>query len=221
MNRIEPALRAAWSDTDSALLCVVIGCFVVNALLFPTLLRLWRAFFKQLVRPHSDVQQVERTSSERVVLGISLLQTMVFEALGLFCAVGAHSFAQYCGLLIAPAALMAVQLAGYNCVGFAFTGPAESRAWIRAFMASQSLLGYLIVIPTLGALFYPHFAVGFLIAAGVMYVACRILFYIKGFAFFYTSFSSLFYFFLYLCTLEIVPLAVVWALTGHLSTLFC
>lgn len=214
-------MRAAWADTDSGLLCVVMGCFVLNSLLFPTLLRLWRAFFKQLVRPHSDAQQVERTSTERVVLFVSLVQTVVFEAVGLFCATGMHTFAQYCGLVVLASALMVIQLCGYNCVGFAFTGPSESRAWVRAFLSSQSLLGYLLIIPTLGALFYEHCAGGFLIASGVMFVLCRILFYIKGFAFFYTSIASIFYFFLYLCTLEIVPLAACWALTGYFSTLFC
>lgn len=219
-ERIDPTLRATLGDVDSALLCVVLGCFVVNALLFPTLLRLWRAFFRQILRPRSDVQQAERTSSERVVMAISLVQTVAFEALALYCSTSSHGFASYCGLLVGAAALMIVQIAGYECVGFAFSSPAETRSWLRAFFASQSLLGYLLIIPALGALFYPSAATAFLIAAGVVYVACRILFYIKGFAFFYTSPASIFYFFLYLCTLEIVPLAVVWSLTGFFSTLF-
>lgn len=223
---IEPALRAVGDGADSTLLAMVLGCAVVNTLAFPILLRLWGAFFKQILHPRADMMQgAERTFSERFVLFLSLVQAVMFEGLILFRATpdipAGHSAGAFCGLALLAAAMMAVQLGGYLAVGYAFAAPGEARPWMRSFFLSQSRLGYLLVIPAFGALFYPQYSSAFLIAAAVFYVVCRILFYIKGFAFFYTSAASLFYFFLYLCTLEIVPLVVVASLTGVFSTLFC
>lgn len=221
---IEPLLRTAQSGSDSGLLALVMGCFIVNALLFPILMRLWRSFFRQLLRQRSDALPGERTSSERFVLAISLVQTLVFEGLALYCLTSpgaSRPLASMLGLTTLALLLLGVQTAGYLAVGYAFATPAETRTWLRAFFTSQSLAGYLLIIPSMGALFYPQYSHAFLIGAAAAYALCRILFYIKGFTFFYTSPASLFYFFLYLCTLEMVPLAIVASLTSIFSALFC
>lgn len=222
---IEPALRAVNTSADSGLLSVVLGVLVVCSFLFPTLLRLWRAFFKQLVRSHSDLtMQVERTINERVALFVSLLQTIVMEGLALFCVTATHGepdpLASFAGMALLAIGLMAFQLSAYYAIGFAFSSPASTQMWIRSFLTTQSLAGYLLVIPALGGLFYPNSVGLFLTVCVVVLCACRILFYIRSFAFFYTSPTSLFYFFLYLCTVEIVPVLVAWSLKGLFFSIF-
>lgn len=221
---IEPAMRMVRAAADSGLHALTLGCFVVNALLFPVMLRQWRTFFKLLLRRRFDGMQGERTLSERLVLALALVQTLIFEGLMLFCVDGApvrSPLLSVVGLTALAVLLMVVQTGGYLAVGYAFSSPDETRSWLHAFFMSQSMLSYLLILPAMAALYYPQYlAVCVVVAVGV-YVVCRILFIIKGFAFFYTSPVSLFYFFLYLCTLEIVPLAVVLSLIGPFSSILC
>ena len=42
----------------------------------------------------------------------------------------------------------------------------------------------------------------------VLYIIARVIFICKGFIVFYDNFYSLLYFILYLCTLEIAPIAI-------------
>lgn len=99
------------------------------------------------------------------------------------------------------------QLCTYSTVAYAFA-PDRSAAvrWLDGFNASQGLAGLVLVLPTLGIVFYPDAADVMLWAAAGIYVTARLIFIAKGFKIFYTGFSSLIYFILYLCTLEIVPL---------------
>ena len=222
LQGIEPTLRVIDPATDSGLLCIILGSLVVNAFVFPTLLRLWRLFFKQLIRPHSDMMQAERTINERAAMVISLLQTVIMEGLILYCTFASQTsdmphaavVASFCGVTALAAILLVAQLGAYCLIGFAFSTAAATQAWIRSFLATQSLAGYLLIIPALGGIFYPAFAGTTLTVCIIVFCLCRILFYIRSFAFFYTSPASLLYFFLYLCTVEIVPLSVVWSLKG-------
>ncbi|MDE6169760.1 MAG: DUF4271 domain-containing protein, partial [Duncaniella sp.] len=55
--------------------------------------------------------------------------------------------------------------------------------------------------------------------AVVFYFLTRILFICKGFRLFYDNFGSLLYFILYLCTLEIVPLVLIYRVILFMQTL--
>lgn len=97
------------------------------------------------------------------------------------------------------------QLCAYNAVGYAFTDNEHRRAWIRAFNASQGLLGFALMPAAIVTVFYPVAAMAALWVALALYVVARFLFIVKGFRIFYENFGSLLYFILYLCTLEIIP----------------
>ena len=102
------------------------------------------------------------------------------------------------------------QFVAYATVGYLFTQPGLSSQWMRGFNASQALLGLCLVIPTLGVLFRPEIAEVSLMLAVLLYIAARIIFICKGFKIFYHNYFSLIYFILYLCTLEIVPLLLLY-----------
>jgi len=55
-----------------------------------------------------------------------------------------------------------------------------------------------------------------LVAAG-LYICARLVFICKGFRIFYGNLSSIVYFLLYLCAVEMVPLALVAGLTYWIS----
>ncbi|MCM1036108.1 MAG: DUF4271 domain-containing protein [Bacteroides sp.] len=102
------------------------------------------------------------------------------------------------------------ELCAYSAVGYAFSTPAGRREWLRGFNASQALLGIALILPAVLAVFYPPLTAAAVTAAAALYVCARLLFIIKGFRIFYAHLGSLLYFILYLCTLEIVPVAFVY-----------
>lgn len=94
----------------------------------------------------------------------------------------------------------------YNIVGYTFTDASSKVQWLRGFKSSQALLAMLILVPSMLSLYFPSWATAMIIISVICYLIARILFICKGFKIFYTNFSSLLYFILYLCSLEIAPL---------------
>lgn len=223
IHGLEPTLRPDLTGFDSAATTAVVACFVVNALLFPVLMRLWREFFKELSHPRrrNDMAS-EHTVPERWVMAAATIQTLLMEAVVLFaaCRPEAAGFGALAALTLLTTALMASQTVGYLLVGYSFAPAGEIRPWLRAFVTSNSILGYLLAVPALGALFYPEASALFIAICALFFIGCRMLFYIKGFTIFYTSPASLFYFFLYLCTLEITPVLAVWAVARYFLNIF-
>lgn len=224
-NGLEPILRPPSAANDSALLLTLMAILAVNLLLAPTLLRLARMFFKQLMRTHREALPGERTLGERLVVIVGVVQTLVFEALMLYCAAGADEMpplASVGGLSLLTLALFATQYCGYALTGYAFAPSGEdTRTWLAAMLITQACAGFLLIIPAMGALFYPGLLGAFVATGTAIYIAGRLPLYIRGFRIFYTSPASVVYFFLYLCTLEIVPVIGVLSLTGFFSSLFC
>jgi len=221
---IEPLLRAPVAANDSALLIVLTAVMVANFFCAPTLSRIAGQFFKQLFRTRREALPGEKTIAERIVVALAVGQMLTFEALTLYCACGAAGMpplASLGGLLILVGALLAVQTVGYALTGYAFADAEQTRLWLSAFMVTQAVAGFMLIIPALGALFYPRLLTLFLCLAGAVFIGCRIPLYIREFRIFYTSSASLVYFFLYLCTLEIVPIIAVLSLAGTFSSLFC
>ena len=108
------------------------------------------------------------------------------------------------------AAYYIFQLAAYNTVGYIFTSTERRSAWIAGFNASQSMLGIALIIPVLLAVFYPAADKAVIVIAASLYFIARLLFIVKGFRIFFINFSSLLYFILYLCALEIIPVLFVY-----------
>ncbi|MDE6191621.1 MAG: DUF4271 domain-containing protein [Muribaculum sp.] len=97
------------------------------------------------------------------------------------------------------------QVMVYKFIGYVFFDKFSTSLWLRGFNASQILLGALLLVPALTVLFYPSATVWLLIASVLFYFCVRLIFISKGFRIFYQNFSSLLYFILYLCSVEIVP----------------
>lgn len=223
VDRIEPTLRTVTAGHDSVILAILLGIFIVSALCAPTIRRIASHYFKLLLRSTREPLTGERTFGERVALFICLLQTISFEGLLLFAAFDGMNAESPLRALAALAALcgilMLVQLAGYRMVGYAFANSEDTHSWQSAFFITQSLLGYMLAVPAVVVLFYPE-ACKILCTIGIgFYITCRIPLFISEFRIFKTDKFSLFYFFLYLCTLEIVPLLAIWQLAEFFSTL--
>lgn len=101
-----------------------------------------------------------------------------------------------------------LQVVIYRCVGYAFTTDFYTSQWIRGFHASQCLLAALLLLPAMVALFYPASTTAMLAVASIVYIFSRLLFVYKGFRIFFNNYSSVLYFILYLCSVEIIPLVI-------------
>ena len=102
------------------------------------------------------------------------------------------------------------ELVSYNIVGYTFAGTEGRREWLRGFNASQALLGVALTVPAALVLFYPATTLWMVIAGAFAWFLARVFFISKGFRIFYDKIGSLLYFILYLCTLEIIPLILVY-----------
>ncbi|MDE6555421.1 MAG: DUF4271 domain-containing protein, partial [Duncaniella sp.] len=125
------------------------------------------------------------------------------------------------GLLTVVAIIYYIwQLAAYSFTGFVFADRLTARMWIVGFKASQALAGMLLVIPAVIVLFNPG-AGEVMIPLGIcLYLLTRLIFISKGFRLFYENFGSLVYFILYLCSLEIVPLVLIYRGALYLTGLW-
>ena len=131
-------------------------------------------------------------------LAISFMQPQL-EMLPVFRFVGALSaFALLFYLL---------QLALYKVLGYVFL---DDKVYVKllvdGFNASQTLLGLLLLPVASVMLVYPKMLHFMLFCAIILYIMSRIVFICKGFRIFFHNLTSLLYFILYLCSVEIVPI---------------
>lgn len=127
------------------------------------------------------------------------LSSNVFRHIGAFCAIAA-------GFYVA-------QWLVYKLLGYTFSDKVGSKLWIDGFKASQSFLGLSLLFVLVPLMLFPSGGKMLLMAAAGLYLVARLIFIYKGFRIFYGNVASCFYFLLYLCAAEIVPLAVVASVT--------
>ena len=215
-----PVSRPRLAGGDCGVRAMIVVSFLFASVGFKTAAGIWHQFFTDLSMRHRNSltgNASERTNRERLAVWALLAQTFVCEGLLLF------SWCYYTGLIplnspyffrnsMVLAGLCAVlyvfQWSACAAVGYAFAVQpiAGMRSFLGAFSSTQSVLGPLLLLPALGALFYPGMAMAFIYCGIGLFVLMRIFFHIKAFRIFYSGPLSLFYFFLYLCTLEILPL---------------
>lgn len=182
-----------------------------------------RRVFKNLTQDLWGIRQRENAFDEQVpyehrTFIIMIVQLLVCETIMIYLwfqpAGSAESFRQInttLGLLFAlTTAYYIFQLTAYTAVGWIFAPGNGFRLWIKGFNSSSAILGMLLFIPAITALFYPSTAVIMIAISIFFYFLARLIFIFKGFRIFYDSFFSLIYFILYLCTLEIIPVFLIY-----------
>lgn len=113
--------------------------------------------------------------------------------------------AAYCGL---AAGFYIIQWLVYKILGYTFSDKVGSKLWIDGFKSSQSFLGLLLLPVLILIMLYPAHGKLLLTIAAILYIAARLIFIYKGLRIFYGNLSSILFFILYLCAVEIVPLVI-------------
>ncbi len=165
----------------------------------------------------------EHTSNETRTLIIMLFQLWVYEGVLLFGKLSNNIipenkiFPIIVSLIGLSAVFYLLQSGIYLIIGYVFSDKIGTSQLIKGFNASQILLGITLLIPAFISLFYPGYSNTMFYISVTLYFIARVIFICKGFRIFYYNFSSLFYFILYLCTLEIIP--VILAYSGAVSVI--
>ena len=222
---LEPAPRANNAGSHTGLLAALAIIFIVIAYNFRHLARLVKIYTEDLVKVRHGRDNVfdERPATDFNILVLLIILFVVCGGILLSAAIniniGGYDRPGPIEFVIQVTAIVAgyylFQLLAYQTLGYTFTPTEGRREWIRGFFASQALLGIVLALPASLTIFYPH-TMGWTILAGIIcYFIARIFFILKGFRIFYDRISSLLYFILYLCTLEIIPLIWVYICSAY------
>ncbi len=104
----------------------------------------------------------------------------------------------------------------YWMVGNVFSDRLHTRMWLRGFLAATGLTTLILFPTTLVALCYPAFAfTAFQIGLGA-FILGKTVFIWKGFRIFFTQIDAWVLFLYYLCSLEIVPLILLYIGAGQI-----
>ncbi|MCM1292440.1 MAG: DUF4271 domain-containing protein [Bacteroides sp.] len=214
---LTPVHRAELPGYNSGVMALLLGLFLLIAINFRHYTTFLKTFTQNLfsVRKRPNVFDERSTTNETRILVSLILLVCVSEGILMFSCMRHEGYMlrtmPYVLIFTAVAAIYYIfQLIAYRTVGFVFTSTNRALMWMKGFNASQSLLGITLIGPAVISLFYPS-ASGLLIGIGIfLYAIARIIFICKGFRIFYNNSFALIYFILYLCTLEIIPLIIIY-----------
>jgi hypothetical protein len=209
--------RPSTPGTDTGILALVVMLLVLIGLNMKHVRRIFNTITQDLwsVRRRENAFD-DHTAKETRTIIILLLQLCVFEGILMFLWLGTNGAATYdvftpvIKLAGIAFAFYLFELIACSTIGYVFTDHTNAIHWRRGLNATSSLLGIFLTIPTLVSLFYPSVTTTMLWIAAALYIISRIIYIAKGFRIFYYNFGSLLYFILYLCSLEIIPLIVIY-----------
>lgn len=207
-------LRPELLGYNSGILCIVMAMILLVVFNIRQYPKFFSATFHDLwsLKERNHLFDT-RTVNETRAFGVCIILMCVCEALLALSAISLCAVIPESRLLVLTGVLAGIaagyylwQLVAYNFVGYVFYDRFSTSLWLRGFNASQTLLGALLLVPALAVLFYPAATELLLIASISIYFCVRFIFIYKGFRIFYKNFASLLYFILYLCSVEIIPL---------------
>ena len=218
-----PFLHSPLHDTPSMALLIAGLLFVTLSYHtgYKYISNLWHYMFS--TRRRENLFE-DRTLNETTILAALLVNTCIVGGFIIYMAVQllrpdlapspqANVFLHIGAFTLMTALFLAVQWLVYKVLGYTFSDKVGSRLWLDGFKATQSLVGLLLLPVLLLLLFYPAHGKLLLTIAAVLYLIARLIFIIKGARIFYSNLSSILYFLLYLCAVEIVPLVIMTGLT--------
>lgn len=220
LDGLKPTMRQIQPGNHSGFLLIIAVLFAAMIFNFKHLKRLIKTYIEELWKVRSGRDNIfdEHPAGDTRILLLLILQCIICS--GILLSIGICRFTQpadthltsgcILGVTAVAAACYLIHFIGYHVVGFAFASSEMHRDWVRSYNASIALLGMTLIVPAMLAIFYPQAADTAAFTAIVLYLCTKISFILKGFRIFYTNFSSLIYFILYLCTLEIMPLLFVY-----------
>lgn len=152
---------------------------------------------------------------------ILFAQLYIFTALSLFCilddspaahlaAPGLPTWQLLAICLCSPLLMLAIQYFCYNWFCYLFRTKSQQIIMNRTYSAALLLLSPFATLIFIGTMVSSFSMQTTLILLATLFILSQILFIISGFRIFSKGFGSFFIIIVYLCTLEIAPLWVIW-----------
>jgi len=214
MSGNEPIARINHPGHDSGIMTLIAITFILVSFSYKYYRRMLSTYGQDLwnVRNRANAFD-EHTSNEHSVIAILIFQLCVYAGILISAKLNTIIPINPDKIMLTTCCMMGTyglfylfQLAIYSIVGYVFTDKNGATQWIKGFNASHIFLGFSLIIPTMLSIFYPTTTGAMIVIATILYVIARLTFIFKGFRIFYKKVHSLFYFILYLCTLEIIPI---------------
>ena len=222
-GKAQPFARSPLHDTPSMILLLA-GLLAVT-LSYHTGYKYIENFFHYMFSTRRRENLFEdHTVNETSILAALIANTCIVEGFLIYFGVQAfwpqfapslqaHVFQHIGAFSILAAGFYLTQWAVYKLIGYTFSDRTGSKLWIDGFKASQSLLGLLLLPVMVLIMLYPSHSKLLFIIVLALYFLARIIFIYKGFRIFYSNLTSILYFILYLCAVEIAPLVIMTGVT--------
>ena len=217
-------MRTELLGYNSGLLCIVIAMMLLVIFNIQQYSRYFAMLYHNMwsVRRRSTMFD-EHTVNEARIMVVLVIQVCVCEAIIMLGYIYMKRVSIppdkvvyiALALIVVTIAYYLVQLLAYRTIGYVFADKETSDQFVTGFNSSQTFLGFFLFFPSMLLLFYPSVTEIMAIIGAIFYILARFIFIYKGFRIFYSDFSSLLYFILYLCTVEVIP--VILLIRGILS----
>ena len=229
-SKAQPFSRSPMHDTPSMILLLA-GLLAV-ALSYHTGYKYIEYFFHYMFSTRRRENLFEdHTVNETSILTALIANTCIVEGFIMYYAVrllcptltatlesNVFPFiAIYCGIALA---FYIIQWLVYKVLGYTFSDSLGTKLWIDGFKSSQAFLGLLLLPILILLMLYPASGKLLLAVAALLYLVARLIFIYKGFRIFYSNLTSILYFILYLCAVEIVPLVIIGGVTYWISGIY-
>lgn len=202
------------------LAALMTGVLVVAALCAPGLKRTLKSYRQSLwsVRGRRNAFDESSNTSAPMVALLALI-FVIFGGVMLYNLPGLPRPSSFGGACMAMSLLggyYIFQLCAYTLTGYAFASRGGCRKWLAGFAATQAYAGLALILPAFLLVAVPQWHNWLIILGLTIYFAARAIFIIRGCRIFYRNFSSILYFILYLCSLEIIPPAGIYLLLKYM-----
>ena len=224
---IQPLPRPQVAADHPGIISMFIILFIILSITFKHSRKLFGSLWRDLwsVRRRRR-QYTKRTPAESRMVAVFYIQLIIFLALLTQChfrllwAQGSDiswSFPRTIVYSLMWLAYYLFSLSAYRTVGYTFGQPITTSLWLRGFNAAQVFAGFGLAIPAAIAVFYPDLAGSAVLWGAAIWLLAHIIFIFKGFRIFYSGLPSILDFFLYLCALEITPLALLYSVAQYIA----
>lgn len=199
---------------------LIIGCFLLFVFTFRIYAPKIQEFTGDLFNARPRSRYNEKThfgiSNVRIIL---LIQTFILEGISLYLIFqhfvkgenSTESILSTVGLFgLCSMLFYLVQYLIYQLVGYIFLPKQYIITWINTLSAITIFRGVLFFVPVLITIYHTNALNLFMGIAFSVYILTRLLFVYKGLKIFFSGIHSLIFLILYLCTLEIAPLFVIY-----------
>lgn len=218
---LAPTALAPGYVHSTPLVAIMIGILVALGLNASGIERALKSYKSELwsIRRRPNVFDDERT----VRLPMAVLLALVFVIFGGIVLYNmpvvppAPSFTGVLASMGLVGAYCLFQRTAYSLVGYTFATHDEKMRWLGGYDATQAFAGIGMVVPAMLMVFMPEWHAILLNLSVSIYGVLHLIFIVKGVRIFYHKIGSLLYFILYLCTLEIIPLLVLYRLSELLT----